>query len=261
MNSHKDRIQDQFTRQARLFQTSHRSAEDAIRQAVAVSGVTDRDTVLDVACGPGVLACAFARYARHVTGIDITPSMLEQARQLQATSGISNVTWRNGDVAEMPFADNRFSMVISRYAFHHFEDPARVLKEMVRVCAPNGKVVVIDSAPPENKAQAFNEIELERDPSHTRALTSGEISDIMISQGLAVENRHLYAWEVTAESLLARSFPSDGDREAIFRKYEADVGKDRLAMNTRYVNGVLHVTFPTLITVGRKQEGSNGEHF
>jgi len=104
-----------------------------------------------------------------------------------------------------------------------------------------------------NRIKKFNDIERERDPSHTKALTSGEISEIMAAHGLVVERRHRYAWQVPAEELLTRSFPSGGDREKLFQKYAADVGKDGLAMNARYRQGVLYVTFPTLITVGRKQ--------
>lgn len=257
MNRHSRQILDQFTKQASLFQTSHISAESAIASAVAVSGVTSADTVLDVACGPGVLSCAFAKVANHVTGIDITPTMLEQARKLQASTGVTNVTWKSCDVYNMPFPDGSFSLLITRYAFHHLEHPHAVLREMTRVCQPGGRVVVIDSAPPADKAQAFNAIEKRRDPSHTKALTQEELTELMGAAGLTVENRHLYAWQVTAESLLARSFPADGDRDSIYRSYEADVGVDATAMNTRFIDGVLHVTFPTLITVARKNTGNS----
>lgn len=259
MSTHSRHIQDQFTRQASLFQASHNSAESAIASAISVSGVTSDDTVLDVACGPGVLSCAFAKVARHVTGIDITPTMLEQARKLQETAGVTNVTWKAGDVYSLPFRDASFSMLVTRYAFHHIERPEEVLTEMVRVCQPGGRVVVIDSAPLPEKAQAFNAIEKRRDPSHTRALTQAEITEFMRAAGLRIEKRHLYAWEVTAESLLARSFPSDDDRDGIYRSYEADVGVDATGMNTRFIDGVLYVTFPTLITVARKSVGGSSE--
>jgi ubiquinone/menaquinone biosynthesis C-methylase UbiE len=252
METHGQQILDQFTKQASLFQASHSSAEQAIAAAVSVSGVGSADTVLDVACGPGILSCAFARVARNVIGIDITPSMLQEAQRLQMSSGVSNVTWKACDVYHMPFGDASFSLVITRYAFHHFEHPSRVLSEMVRVCEPGGRVVVIDSAPPPEKAQAFNAIEKRRDPSHTKALTREELTVLMCAEGLSIEKRHLYAWEVTAESLLARSFPADDDRDSIFQAYAADVGRDELAMNTRFIQGALHVTFPTLITVARK---------
>lgn len=252
MEPHGQEILDQFTKQALLFQNSHRSAESALAAAVAVSGVTPADTVLDVACGPGVLACAFAKVARHVTGIDITPAMLEHASRLQAVAGVTNVTWRACDVCRVPFGDAVFSMVITRYAFHHLEHPQMVLREMVRVCAPSGHVVVIDSAPPAEKERAFNAIEKRRDPSHTRALPPDEVASLMKEEGLAVVRRHSYAWEVTAESLLTRSFPADGDRAGILAAYEADVDRDDLAVNARFIEGLLHVTFPTWITVGRK---------
>jgi len=255
MVDHKNSIRDQFTKQAYLFQSSHQSAESAIRQALSTSGVQDDDTVLDVACGPGVLACALAEVARHVTGIDITPAMLKHARLLQKSRGIENVTWRLGDVYRLPFADNSFSIIFSRYALHHLENVGIALREMVRVCMPGGRIVLIDSAPPPDKSEAFNEIERMRDPSHTSAFTKDEIVREMNGCGLAVEKLHLYAWEVSAESLLARSFPDDGDRMRIFSIYENDVGVDRLAMNARDVDGVLHVTFPTLIAVGRKPGG------
>lgn len=75
---------------------------------------------------------------------------------------------------------------------------------------------------------------------------------MMEAEGLTVTRRHLYAWENTVESLLARSFPEAGDRERLRRIYLADLSMDRLAMNTRYVDGELWVTFPTLIAVGRR---------
>jgi len=252
MDKHGDTILDQFTKQAQLFQATHRLAEDATRLALEVSGVSTDDVVLDVACGPGILACAFAKRARHVTGIDITPTMLEQARKLQAETFLENVDWQICDVYHLPFDNSSFSILVTRYAFHHFEQPDAVLTEMVRVCAPGGKVVVIDSAPPAGKSNAFNEVERMRDPSHTAALPAEEVSRMMLACELDIERTYYYAFEVAAESLLARSFPADGDRDRIFHLYESDVGVDRLAMNARYADGVLHVTFPTMITVGRK---------
>jgi len=153
----------------------------------------------------------------------------------------------------MPFESGLFSMVMTRYSFHHFEEPAGVLREMVRLCSAGGTVVVIDSAPPAAKSTSFNRMERMRDPSHTKALTPEELLRSMEASGLEIVRTQLYAWEVTAESLLARSFPEDGDRDRLMKTYEQDVGVDALAMNARRLDGLLHVTFPTLIAVGRKR--------
>jgi len=72
-DAHREAILDQFTRQAVPFATAPSIRDEAaLRTVVDGSGAGRDDTVLDVACGPGILACAFARVARHVTGIDLT---------------------------------------------------------------------------------------------------------------------------------------------------------------------------------------------
>lgn len=248
--SHRNQIVDQFTRQAIPFQQTHRSAESALRLAVALSQVSEADEVLDVACGPGVVASALAGIAQHVIGIDITPAMLEHARNLQRERRLHNLVWCLGDVARLPFSDGTFSLVVSRYAVHHFEQPKDVVREMARVCRANGRVMLIDSAPPAEQADAFNDSERMRDPSHTRALTPDQLHALMHAAGLDITTSHLYAWEVPARALLDRSFPLPGDETKLLQRYESDVGVDRLGMNARVLDGVLHVTFPTLIAVG-----------
>src|SRR5215470_8467052 len=127
---HRDLILDQFTRQAVPFSTSPEIADEAtLRLIVAWSGASPEDTMLDVACGAGHVVCAFARTVRHATGIDLTPAMLERAHVLQQEQGLTNVSWKLGDVLPLPFPEAAFTLVTSRYAFHHFPDPAAVLDE------------------------------------------------------------------------------------------------------------------------------------
>src|SRR5262249_49267135 len=119
-HDHRQRILDQFTRQAEPFASAQaiRSPE-ALDWIVQFAETGPDDTVLDVACGPGLLACAFARVARHAVGIDITPAMLEQARKTQQEQGLQNVSWQSGDVLALPYPEHHFSIVVSRFVFHH----------------------------------------------------------------------------------------------------------------------------------------------
>ena len=100
--------------------------------------------------------------------------MIEQAQALQQAQGLTNLTWRIGNVLPLPFPDASFSLVFTRYSFHHLLDPEAVLAEMVRVCSPGGRVAVVDvfTSSPE-QAEAFNRMERLRDPSHVRALSLG----------------------------------------------------------------------------------------
>src|SRR6516164_9298879 len=179
--NHQNLILDQFTRQAAVFSTAPAiTDEDALRMIVEAARPAPGDRMLDVACGPGLVVCAFSQRVREATGIDMTPAMLERARRLAAEKGLANVAWQHGDVHSLPYDDASFTIVTTRFSFHHFLDPAAVLQEMVRVCAPRGRIVVVDdyaSADPA-KAAAFNRLEKLRDPSHSRCLPLNELRDL-----------------------------------------------------------------------------------
>ncbi|MGH7100076.1 MAG: class I SAM-dependent methyltransferase, partial [Stellaceae bacterium] len=79
--THSGLILDQFTRQAVPFSSAGTIAnEQALATLVEAAGAQPDDTVLDTACGGGLVVCAFAPHVRHATGIDLTPAMLERAR-------------------------------------------------------------------------------------------------------------------------------------------------------------------------------------
>ncbi len=245
---HRERILDQFTRQAVPFSTAPAiRSQDSLSRIVRMAEAAPDDTVLDVACGPGLLACAFARVAHHVTGIDLTPAMLQQARKLQHELQLENLTWRQGDVLPLPYEDRSFSIVASRFAFHHFLDPLAVLKEMRRVCRPGGRIVVADSAPDAGKADAFNRMERLRDPSHTRALPPEELLALFADAGLPPPRTETGRLPGELEGLLARSFPHPGDADRVRKMFEESLLDDSLDMATVRKDGKIYFAFPILI--------------
>jgi len=249
-SEHSDLILDQFTRQAVPFSTAPSIKDEAaLKLVVEWSGAGPADTVLDVACGPGLLVCAFARVVRHATGIDITPAMLDRARTLQQERGLTNVTWRQGDVLPLPWPDGSFTIVSARFAFHHFLDPRAVLAEMRRVCAAGGKVVVVDSAPAPDKADAFNAMERLRDPSHVRALPPGELKQLFSDVGLADPRITHYRLEGDLEGMLGRSFPKPGDADRIRELFAASLADDRLGIATRRDGAQIRYGFPVAVLV------------
>jgi ubiquinone/menaquinone biosynthesis C-methylase UbiE/GrpB-like predicted nucleotidyltransferase (UPF0157 family) len=247
---HQRLIVDQFTKQAiPLSQMPDHSLE--LIQAASEVGPTD--TVLDVACGPGVLACAFAQVARHVTGIDLTPAMIEQAKALQHSHRLANLTWRIGNVLPLPFPEASFSHVFTRYSFHHFLYPKAVLAEMVRTCSPRGRVAVVDvftSNP--SQAKAFNRMEKLRDPSHVRALSLEELTGLFHEAGLQSVRRQFYKHEFDLEPVLKGSFPNPGDAERIRQLFEDDLALDRLGLGVHRRDGSIHFAYPIVILVGHR---------
>src|SRR5438270_12864690 len=115
MTGHTDIVIDQFTRQATPFAEAPAMRDEAaLRRLVEFSGIDAADSVLDVACGPGLVVAAFAQACRHATGIDLTPAMIDKAREHAAALGLANVEFRAGDVTSLPFPDRSFSLVVSR---------------------------------------------------------------------------------------------------------------------------------------------------
>jgi ubiquinone/menaquinone biosynthesis C-methylase UbiE len=253
MSYHNSRILDQFTRQAAPFAAAAPIRnQEALDQIVQWAGTGPDDIILDVACGPGLLACAFARVAKHATGIDMTPAMLEQARKTQQEQGLKNVSWEQGDVYALPFPNAHFSVVSSRFVFHHLQDPLAALKDMKRVCMPDGKIVVADMAPDATKADALNRAELLRDPSHVRALPEKELGALFAEAGLPSPQVSYYRLESELEELLSRSFPNEGDADRLRKIFADSIADDALGLNTRWENGKIHYGFPVAVMVAQK---------
>jgi SAM-dependent methyltransferase len=253
MGTHRERILDQFTRQAEPFaQAQAIRSPEALGQIVRMADASPDDTVLDVACGPGLLTCAFARVVRHAVGIDITPAMLDQARQTQQEQGLNNVSWQSGDVRSLPYPDHHFSIVVSRFAFHHLQDPLGALKEMVRVCKPAGRVVVADMAPAPEKADALNAEERLRDPSHVRAMTVEELRSLFAQAGLPAPRIEYYRLQGELEDLLRRSFPKQGDADRVRKIFADSLANDALDLNTHQENDRILYAFPVAILVSQR---------
>lgn len=252
MDEQRRLILDQFTKQAVPFAELHARDDAAIHQLlINTAGIGPADNVLDVACGPGLVACEVARVASHVTGIDLTPAMIDQARERQRKLGLTNLSWTIGDAHPLPFPNASFSHIVTRYSFHHFTDPTSIFDEMVRVCRPGGRVTVADvfTNSPE-QAAAYDQLEKWRDPSHTHALQLSEFKTLFA--GLTDVRWAFYKYPVKVEELLGRSFPDPGGAEAFRRAVEADIGVDRLGISANREANELCFAFPVVIVSGMK---------
>ena len=253
--THRDLIRDQFTRQATVFNAAAPiAADDALAMIVRAADPKSGDTVLDVACGGGLVARAFAPHVRHATGIDVTPAMLDTARKAAAENGLTNTTWDQGDVTTLPYADGAFTIVATRFSFHHFLEPLAALSEMVRVCAPGGRIVVVDSCSSEDKAKAaaFNRLELLRDPSHTRALPLSEMKSLFAAAGLGAPQVRFTELRDVVSNLLARSYPNPGDDVKIIAMFKASASDDNLGIPVTLDGETIRYAYPVAIVAATR---------
>ncbi len=98
---------------------------------------------LDVGTGPGQLAFYLAQAGFEVTGIDISPGMIDRARQKAREFGLC-VDFRTGDAEHLSFEDNTFNVVVTRNLVWTLPDPQAAIREWHRVLRPGGRIVISD---------------------------------------------------------------------------------------------------------------------
>src|SRR5215470_4876390 len=103
--------------------------------------------ILDCGCGPGSITVGLAQWAPdgQTVGVDIGAEQLEGARVLARDLGVANVTFRHGDIFDLPFEDDSFDVVFSQTVLYHIPDPQKALVEIKRVLRPGGLAALRDA--------------------------------------------------------------------------------------------------------------------
>ena len=106
-------------------------------------GIRPHDRVLEVGVGTGINTSLYPTNCQ-VTGIDLSSSMLEKARERVQREGLRNVRLIEMDAGALTFADDSFDIVYAPYLVSVVPDPVKVVREMRRVCKPGGKIIVLN---------------------------------------------------------------------------------------------------------------------
>jgi ubiquinone/menaquinone biosynthesis C-methylase UbiE len=114
--------------------------------------------LLEVAPGPGYLSIEFARLGKTVTGVDISKTFVEIARENARQAGVQ-VDFRQGNASALPLEAETFDFIICTAAFKNFTDPVGAMNEMQRVLRPGGKAVIIDLRKDAPRAEIDAEVE------------------------------------------------------------------------------------------------------
>ncbi len=120
------------------------------------AGIADGERVLDIGCGSGNNATVLAaKTGAKVTGLDLTPELLEAAREYAAEAGVE-VEWVEGDAEQLPFEDESFDVVISTVGIMFAPNHQAAAREAARVLRPGGRLAIASWRPDGSVGRFFS---------------------------------------------------------------------------------------------------------
>jgi SAM-dependent methyltransferase len=121
---------------------------------VEFAQVQPGESVLDVGCGTGVVAITAARLGARVSALDLTPELLNHARENEKIAGAGSIDWTEGDAEQLPYPDASFDVVVSQFGHMFAPRPDAAVAEMRRVLKPRGRIAFA-TWPPEHFVGRF----------------------------------------------------------------------------------------------------------
>lgn len=200
---------EQFDPQAGAYLTSavHAGGEDLAFATALLSDLPPSSRALDIGCGAGHLAFAFARRFDEVVACDPSPSMLATVRAAAKERALeARLATREGVAEALPFDAHTFDVVGTRYSAHHWRDLPACLREMRRVLKPDGRLIVIDLLGEDDPLADtwLQSIELMRDPGHVRDRSIAEWAAALQQAGFSIDVARRFRIDLQFASWIAR---------------------------------------------------------
>ena len=157
---------------------------DPVQQAsLTALDLTGDDLLLDVGCGTGAASRAAGPVAKCVVGVDLAPEMIRRATEL--AKAVENVRFLVADSEQLPFDDGEFTAVLCSNSFHHYPDPLRAVREMARVLASDGRLVIGDASADLATARIADAVLRRIEPGHVRLYRSSELGSFLQRSGFS----------------------------------------------------------------------------
>lgn len=248
----------QFDRRAACYGSGH-ILRDVSDVAAALDGIeaAQLSPALDVATGAGHTAAYLAGRGITVTAADISDGMLTETRKMAAELGLAIGT-RQHTAEILPYADGVFNLVTCRVAGHHFASVDKFLRESFRVLRPDGYLLVIDGAEPDDAPSAgewLHRVEKLRDPSHGRFLSPAAWSELAVLAGFEVLQCATHPFkQPDLEWYFRTAGTSEANRAEVLKLVAAAPDEVRTVLGLAEENGKIVWWWPRLTLLAQRPE-------
>ena len=218
MKDHNAVVNTQFGEQASAYLTSavHAQGKEFTLLQQLLSHESNA-TLLDLGCGAGHVSFHLAPLVKKVIAYDLSIDMLNVVQNAAQQKKLNNIETCEGIAERLPFSDNSFDFVVSRYSAHHWQDLGLALREVRRVLKPKGIAVFIDVTAPEQPLLStfLQTVEILRDTSHVRDYSVAEWLQQLGQSRLIVTQHHRQRLHLEFSSWVERMRTPQTFREAI----------------------------------------------
>ena len=214
--------QQQFSSQALGYSQSQTFTAGADLDAiVSMANDVKANIAVDIGSGAGFTAFAVSPFASTVLSTDLVLPMLQHAIKGAAVRGLTNVVPALVSAESLPFIDGSVGLLTCRLAAHHFSDVTVGVSEWARVTEPGGTLILVDTVTPDDPDVAtwMNDIELRRDPSHSRDLCVQQWVDLLTNNGFIIEENVLLKIPLEFDDWMHRAGASSSVTEAVRNEY------------------------------------------
>ena len=228
--AHERVVEAQFGPRARAYVESAVHSQGADLEAIgALARALQPEVALDLGAGGGHVAYTLAPHARRVIATDLSPAMLAAVAETARGKGLTNIETAEAAAERLPFADETFDFVASRYSAHHWRDFGAGLGEARRVMKRGGRAVFADAYSPgeallDTHLQA---IELLRDHSHVRDYSLPQWLGALARAGFAIEGCRTSRLRLDFSTWIARMRTPEDNVKAIRALQNASAGETK----------------------------------